>query len=287
MLYATLVPSCMSTHSRCCAKESGYTPGGYDAGSGATVRGRGTASRSGADGGADVETPVPADADDAAGRVPGSEAVSIRSSVTGAGGTAAALACSSPSTCEAMVLSVGDWKMARRGSSTPSASRTRPIRRVASSECPPSAKKSSSERAGALSSSAQISARTISVGERGAAAGATGALVSVSGRARRSTLPLGVTGSAGRNTHADGTMYSGTCPLRYARNASEAGTSPSATTYATSRRSSPSPRATTTVSRTEAYARSAASISPGSMRKPRIFTCWSARPAISATPSGR
>ena len=36
-----------------------------------------------------------------------------------------------------------------------------------------------------------------------------------------------------------------------------------------------------------AWRTSAASISPGSMRKPRSFTCWSARPRNSSTPSAR
>jgi hypothetical protein len=59
------------------------------------------------------------------------------------------------------------------------------------------------------------------------------------------------------------------------------------TTYATSRRS-PSPpgasRATTTASRTRGWAASAASTSPGSMRKPRTLTCASVRPRNSSTP---
>ena len=48
--------------------------------------------------------------------------------------------------------------------------------------------------------------------------------------------------------------------------------------HATSRLSSPTARASTTASRTAGCVASTASISPHSMRKPRIFTCWSLRP---------
>ena len=63
--------------------------------------------------------------------------------------------------------------------------------------------------------------------------------------------------------------------------------SPAAAQYATSRLSpGSSSRATTTASRTRACSASRASISPSSIRKPRIFTCWSFRPRNSMFPSG-
>ena len=49
----------------------------------------------------------------------------------------------------------------------------------------------------------------------------------------------------------------------------------------------PSSRATTTACDTPACCSSTASISPGSIRKPRSFTCASARPKNSSTPSAR
>ena len=48
----------------------------------------------------------------------------------------------------------------------------------------------------------------------------------------------------------------------------------------------PALRASTTASRTRGCCASAASISPSSMRKPRILTWWSRRPRNSSSPSG-
>ncbi len=94
------------------------------------------------------------------------------------------------------------------------------------------------------------------------------------GSALRSTLPLGVRGSASRTTNADGTMYPGNVCASCSRSAAAVGALPAAaTTYATSRLvPATSSRASTTASRTSDRARSCASISPSSMRKPRIFT---------------
>jgi hypothetical protein len=76
-------------------------------------------------------------------------------------------------------------------------------------------------------------------------------------------------------------MYSGSVPRSAVRSASM---SAPPTTYATSRASPPSSRTITAQSATPSR-RSAASISPGSMRKPRTFTCRSARPMNSSVPS--
>ena len=113
------------------------------------------------------------------------------------------------------------------------------------------------------------------------------------GRAERarSTLPFGVSGSAveqheGRRDHVVGQLLLredarsalGAAPrlrARRRRRRRPAACRPGA-----------SSRATTTASRTAGCGRSTASISPSSMRKPRIFTWWSMRPRNSMLPSG-
>jgi hypothetical protein len=104
------------------------------------------------------------------------------------------------------------------------------------------------------------------------------------GSALRSSLPLGVSGSASSRTNAAGTMYSGSraagaraAPplLRVAHHVRHQPRSPG-------RPRAPPPRA----SRTPRAPRSAASISPGSMRKPRTFT-WRPAPQELQVPSAR
>nr|WP_281279351.1 amino acid adenylation domain-containing protein [Streptomyces armeniacus] len=107
-----------------------------------------------------------------------------------------------------------------------------------------------------------------------------------SGRAWRSSLPVVVSGSASSATNAAGTMYSGSRAARYARASSASKPPEAATTYATNDRPpTASSRDTTTESATEPCVASTASISPGSIRKPRIFTWSSARPAKTNSPS--
>ncbi len=99
--------------------------------------------------------------------------------------------------------------------------RIREIACVASSECPPSSKKPSCAptRSGAsLSTSAKAPAMASSTGPRGATyARATSAPASGAGSARRSILPLAVSGSAGSSTNADGTRCSGSAAPTKAR----------------------------------------------------------------------
>ncbi len=176
-------------------------------------------------------------------------------------------------------------------SSTSSAVRARLTKRVASSECPPRAKKSSSTVTdGTPRTSAKIPQSTSSCGVRGAlpslACHTLGA-----GRARWSSLPVTVSGRASTATTADGTMYSGSCPP-----VSAAGSTPSTasratpargTTYPTSRRSpGRSSRTTAAACAMSGWARRAASTSTSSIRKPRTFTWVSTRPANSSRPSG-
>ncbi len=94
--------------------------------------------------------------------------------------------------------------------STPSSVRTRLTRRVASSECPPRAKKLSSiVTSGRPRISANSAHRACSRGERGARPPEVAAMGPGWGRAARSSLPLAVSGSVRRSTIADGTAWSG------------------------------------------------------------------------------
>ena len=80
--------------------------------------------------------------------------------------------------------------------------------RVPSSEWPPSAKKSSCTPTRSVpSTAAQIPTRISSAGvEGGTGSPSPAASAAGSGRARRSVLPLGVSGMASSATNADGTM---------------------------------------------------------------------------------
>ena len=124
--------------------------------------------------------------------------------------------------------------------------------------------------ASSSSSGVRGGARTPGSGPAPAASGA--------GRARRSTLPLGVSGRAASATKAAGTMYSGRRSRRAARRSAAVGAPPRPGHHVgdqpARRRRRPRGPATA-ASRTAGWAASAASISPSSMRKPRSFTWWS------------
>lgn len=129
-------------------------------------------------------------------------------------------------------------------------------------------------------------ANTSSAGVRGATYVSASPPHSGAGRALRSNFPLGVSGNAASVTNAEGIMYWGSDFFRLARTSSTKISAPSfATTYATSRLSpGTSSRTNTSASRTEGWASNAASISPNSIRKPRIFTWKSVRPRNSSSP---
>ena len=191
----------------------------------------------------------------------------------------------SPPPARASPATVGPSNSARSGSSTPNTSRMRETTRVASSECPPSSKKLSSTPTRSSAQHLRPDPRQHLL-RRGARRHVR---VRPPTRAPAPAAPCGPAcrwaSAAARpaTTNAAGTMYSGSAPAQRARAAPSASAPP--TTYATSRRSpGTSSRATTAASRTPACCRSAASISPGSMRKPRIFTCWSMRPRNSTRP---
>ncbi len=112
---------------------------------------------------------------------------------------------------------MGASNSARTGSSTPRTARTRLTRRVANSECPPNAKKSSvTATALAPRTSANRSHRTASTGEEvppsPAVPGSEG-----TGSFRRSTLPLAVKGTASISRTVEGTMTSGRRRARKSR----------------------------------------------------------------------
>ena len=95
----------------------------------------------------------------------------------------------------------------RSGTSRPRADRIREARRVASSEWPPSSKKLSRGPTSTPSTSDHRPHSTSSRGEPGASTARSPARQEAgSGRRRRSTLPFGVSGSAGSATRAEGTM---------------------------------------------------------------------------------
>ncbi len=81
---------------------------------------------------------------------------------------------------------------------------------MASSECPPRAKKlSCTPTRSRLSRSPQIPASISSVAVRGASYAAPVAVSPGAGSALRSTFPVRVSGSAASSTHVDGTMNDG------------------------------------------------------------------------------
>ncbi len=205
------------------------------------------------------------------------------------GADAGAPARTAASTARESPATVGASNRARRGRSNWKTLRRRDSTRVASRECPPRSKKSSwMPIRGRSSRSAQTPAISSSVGVRGeTSAPPTGA--SGSGRARRSSLPLGVTGSSGSSTQEAGIIGSGSSSWSASRSAAgvRPGRSSRRATQATSRRAAPSPRASTTAARTPGKAPSTASISPGSTRMPRTLTWWSRRPRCSRAPSAR
>ena len=157
--------------------------------------------------------------------------------------------------------------------------------RTAVNESPPSAKKSSSAP---TSATPRSSAQTAAIRRWVSVAGGVCAAATGGGSAARSTLPFGFSGSASSTTYALGTMWSGSRACSAARTA-ETSTSPSGcrTSQAASRRRGSSPTGSTTASATPGTARQAAATSPGSTRKPRIFTWSSIRPRKSTVPSAR
>ena len=227
----------------------------------------------------------------------------------GASGGRAGPAAASPeararATAAARPAIVGESKTCCTGRSAPSAARRRDSRRMARSEWPPRWKKSSSTPTGCPRDrprrSSQIPAITSSTGLRG---GVRRRVLRLAGRprsgdgsARRSTLPLALSGSSARGTKSDGTMCSGRLSRRWSRRSAGAGPSAPSGTSSAARQWPPTepvrrrrPRRPPSPPRrvTPGWRRSALSTSPGSTRKPRTLTWKSRRPRKSSVPSGR
>ena len=201
--------------------------------------------------------------------------------------TSGGRAAPAPSSTWARPAGVGFSNTARTASSTPSTTRTRDTSRVASSECPPRSKKLSSTP---TRSTPRTCPNTSHRARSRAVAGARpppAAAYSGAGSARRSSFPLGDSGSASSITTAAGTIYPGSTRPAAARNPAGSSTAPAAgTTYPASRRSpGRSSRTATAACTTPGSPASTASTSPSSIRNPRIFTWSSVRPRYSSWPS--
>ena len=195
--------------------------------------------------------------------------------------------------CSASIAGVGQRKSTVAAMALPCA-RTRaaaPAARSTSSELPPSSKKLSCRRRRSRPSKLRATPSQMRCSyRRGGArrpAPAPGALrpapAARGDRACRSPSPAARRGARSARHHELGQARA-----RYARNAVADGRLAPATKYATSRLSPGwSPRATTAHDCTRRVRASAASISPSSMRKPRILTWLSARPTNSIAPSSR
>ena len=190
---------------------------------------------------------------------------------------------------------VGASKSARSGSSTPRAlaqPRERPGWRAASGR---RARRSCRARRPARGPAPRPRSRppASSIGVRGGDVDGPRRRAAAVGRGQGLAVDLAVGRQRQRVERArrpTGTMYSGSAPLRKraqlaarrapGRRGDHVGDQAPARRVASS-------RATTTASRTAGCRRSAASISPSSMRKPRTFTWWSTRPRNSRSPSAQ
>ncbi|RPK91027.1 hypothetical protein EES47_07155 [Streptomyces sp. ADI98-12] len=136
-----------------------------------------------------------------------------------------------PSISAARRATVGWSKRARGESPVPRAARVREVTLRLEIESPPRAKKSSSTPIrSAPRTSAQIAHRARSVAVRGAVWAVPAGVNSGAGRARRSTLPLTVSGIASTAVKEAGTMYSGSESARWRRSASWSSGRPSRVT---------------------------------------------------------
>ncbi len=127
----------------------------------------------------------------------------------------------------ASAATVGVSNNVRTDTETPRP-RSSSTRRTASSEWPPSSKKSSSTpTAGSPSTSANAAHSASSRGLDGPRPAPVAAAWSGAGRAWRSSLPLAVSGSDSSTTQADGTMWSGSRSAAKARTTDGSSPAPS------------------------------------------------------------
>ena len=106
------------------------------------------------------------------------------------------------------------------------------------------------------------------------------------GSARRSTLPFGFRGSRSSNTNGPAPCTTAAVPTGAPADPCWRSPPPPAGPRRPPGASPPEPssRTTTTASRTCGRPARTASTSPGSILKPRTFTCWSTRPRYSSSP---
>lgn len=104
--------------------------------------------------------------------------------------------------------------------------------RIASSEWPPRAKKSSSAPTRSTSStSAQTRATSSSGPGAGATYSAAATSASGSGSRERSTLPCDLSGSSSSQAYREGTMYAGSRSASHARTSAVSGRAPSTAAF--------------------------------------------------------
>ena len=174
---------------------------------------------------------------------------------------------------------VGASNRARSGSSTPKLRRAPGRPASASSEWPPRSKKSSCDPSPLDAAGPPPRSRRAAPRRRARRRDRLGPLArpaQAPARARRSSLPLGVSGRAGRTTKRAGTMGSGSALRRTAQLGGRGRAAPSR--HHVGDQPLPPSRSATRqhrASRTPGCRASAASISPSSMRKPRTLTWWS------------
>ncbi len=143
----------------------------------------------------------------------------------------------------------GAWNRVARGNFFPNTFSISANSRTASKEWPPSSKKLSLMPIGLTPKTAsQTFASCNSIASRGAKnpLSRSTLLSSGSGKALRSTFPLGVSGSVSRNTNPAGIIYSGTLERKNAFRSELVAAAALATTYPTRRLSPEIQRSTTT-----------------------------------------
>ena len=163
---------------------------------------------------------------------------------------------------------------------------------IASSECPPSAKKSASTSFTSQSSkAAKDCAMVVSVPVRGARPETRDINCGI-GSALRSSLPFALSGNSASCNNTVGTMCAGSFSRRRSRNTVVSSGKPDCDTrYPTSWRASPpvaaawlNTQAWATACSTSGNCCITRSISPSSMRCPRILSWSSLRPRYSTAP---
>ncbi len=182
----------------------------------------------------------------------------------------------------------GVWcsKTARTPIAVSRAERSLATSRVACRELPPLSKKFSCGATGVPPRTSAVASRTarrtgsVCSGAGGTAARSCRAAMSAS--AFRSILPLGDRGSVSSATSREGTSAAGSRCARNPRSSSASASAPVKNPVRVA--PAPAPAGTAAARETCGWAVIAASISPGSIRRPCSFTWWSIRPSSRSSP---